>query len=171
MKSNDDAIYKVEIKRLALLTLPPWLRHPVAGALVYAGVAPLGLLLRELRELRDETSYRMGHNGQVCKLRGALNDMFDKERRGIRVIDGWDAESAGGMRVWQRSMERWVMVRHRVDGRCLTVNSRGYGGTGATDFVVAVPMRLRGVADEVVMRALVGSLKLAGKRYEITYVQ
>ena len=40
--SKADRTYDVNMKRLALLALPTWLRCPVAGALMYAGVSPLG---------------------------------------------------------------------------------------------------------------------------------
>lgn len=40
MMSKADRTYDVNMKRLALLALPTWLRCPVAGALMYAGVSP-----------------------------------------------------------------------------------------------------------------------------------
>ena len=38
MTNKADRTYNVNIKRLALLTLPTWLRRPLSGALIYAGV-------------------------------------------------------------------------------------------------------------------------------------
>ena len=55
MTNRSDNIYNVNIKRLALLTLPTWLRRPLVGALLYAAVAPLSRLLVELRTFRKET--------------------------------------------------------------------------------------------------------------------
>ena len=108
--------YKVNIKRLALLTLPTWLRRPIVGALIYAGVTPLNRLLQELRTLREETSYRVNHNGQVCKLRGALNDAFDAKERRIKVEDE-DSGGTEGARVYLRSEERELPVPERRDNK------------------------------------------------------
>jgi len=85
MTNKADRTYNVNIKRLALLTLPTWLLRPLSGALIYAGVSPLGRLLQELRAYRSATSYRLRHNGQVCKLCGALNDEFEKNREHIEL--------------------------------------------------------------------------------------
>lgn len=160
--------YKVNIKRLALLTLPTWLRRPVAGALIFAGVTPLGRMLQELRTLREETSYRINHNGQVCKLRGALNDAFDARERRIRVED---EESGGGegWRVYRRSEERAVAAPGRGTGRAVIMNGRGYGGASGYDFWVTLPRALRGEIEETRLRATVDRYKLASKRWTINY--
>lgn len=158
------------MKRLALLALPSWLRRPLAGALIYAGVAPLGRLLGELRAYRSATSYRLGHNGQVCKLRGVLNDELDPELRRVRIADGGE-EALEGVRVWVRSEERWVGVPRREKGGGCMVNGRGYGGISGVDFVVVLPMDVRGKVDETRVRGIVNMYRLAGKRYAIGYEQ
>lgn len=169
MKNRSDGIYNVNVKRLALLTLPTWLRRPLCGALVYAGVSPLGRVLADLRRFRGETAYRVRHNGQVCRLRGALNDEFDPELRRIEIAeDESEAADAGGARVWQRVAGRWQMVPRRGDG-CRVITREGYGGTSGYDFWVAVPEKLRGTVAEVRLRGVVNMYKLASKRYALTY--
>ena len=158
----------MNIKRLALLTLPTWLRRPLAGALIYAGVGPLGRLLQELRTYRNATSYRLRHNGQVCKLRGALNDEFDPEQRRIKIEDSDSAENGEAATVWQRETGRWVMVPRRGNG-AVSINREGFGGTSGYDFWVIVPADLRDAGREVRLRALVNMYKLASKRYAINY--
>lgn len=162
-------IYETDIKRLALLTLPTWLRRPVAAALLYAGVAPLGRLVQELRVLREETGYRIRHNGQVCKLRGALNDVFDAQERRIRVEDEASVDGPDGTMVYWRSEERELPVPERRTGGAVRVNGRGYGGVSGYDFWVTVPLALRGVIDETRLRATVNGYKLASKRWTIKY--
>ena len=168
MTGRADRIYNVNIKRLALLTLPTWLRKPLVGALVYAGVQPLCRLLHELRTYRDSTRYRLRHNGQVCKLRGVLNDVFDPELRRIVIEDGESTDSMGVSAIWRREAGRWMMVPRR-DAGAVAIYREGFGGTGGYDFWVTVPEALRAAGTETRLRAIVNMYKLASKRYAINY--
>lgn len=158
----------MNIKRLALLALPTWLRRPLAGAVIYAGVSPLGRLLQELRAYRSATSYRLSHNGQVCKLRGALNDEFDPDRRCIEIEESESAGNREATAVWLREMGRWVMVPRRGGG-AVSIHREGFNGTSGYDFWVTVPEELRTAETETRLRAIVNMYKLAGKRYAINY--
>lgn len=164
--SKADRTYDVNMKRLALLALPTWLRRPVAGALVYAGVSPLGRMLRELRTFRGTTQYRLWHNGQVCKLRGVLNDEFDPEERRIAIEDNESQGIREASTVWRRETGRWVMLPLRGAGAAC-IHREGFAGTGGYDFWVTVPEELR--TAETRLRAMVNMYKLAGKRYAINY--
>ena len=168
MTSRSNGIFNVNIKRLALLTLPTWLRRPLAGALIYAGVTPLGRLLQELRAYRNATRYRLSHNGQVCKLRGVLNDEFDPELRRIEIEDRDSMESREASTVWQREAGRWVMVPRRGTG-AVSIHREGFSGTSGYDFWVRVPEELRDSETETRLRAIVNMYKLASKRYAINY--
>lgn len=160
-----DEIFAVNMKRLALLLLPTFWRKPLMGGIIYAGVSPLGRQLGELREFRKETGYRLEHSGQVCRLRGVLNDEFDAEGRGIRVLDGGDG--GGGLIVRLRGGGGSLAVGEREGG--LRLGRRGFGGVGGVGFVVSVPDGLRGVVDESRLRGLVNELRLAGMRWELIY--
>lgn len=168
MNNSCDRIYKVNIKRLALLTLPTWLRRPLCGALVYAGVQPLCRLLAELRNFRQGTRYRLEHNGQVCKLRGVLNDEFDPEERRIEITEGEEADSGVGVRIWRRELGRWLPLPRRGAGAA-RIYREGYGGTGGYDFWVRVPAGLLTGGKETRLRAITNMYKLAAKRYAISY--
>lgn len=148
--------------------LPTWLRRPLAGALIYAGVTPLGRMLQELRAYRSATRYRISHNGQVCKLRGALNDEFDPELRRIEIEDLDSMESREASTVWQRETGRWVIVPQRGSGAA-SIHREGFSGTSGYDFWVTVPEELRESEAETRLRAIVNMYKLASKRYAINY--
>ncbi len=165
MTNRVDGLFKVNIKRLALLTLPTWLRRPLAGALVYAGVSPLCRLLGELRSFRGATGYRLGHSGQVCRLRGVLNDEFDPRLRRVTVEEAEERETRGA---WPRAEGRWLMVPRRGAGAA-AIHREGFGGTGGYDFWVSVPGELRDAETETRLRAVVNMYKLAGKRFAINY--
>lgn len=160
--------FNINIKRLALLTLPTWMRRPIVSALLFAGVTPLSRLLQELRTLRDETSYRVNHNGQVCKLRGALNDAFDAKERRIKIEDE-DNGSQRGARLFTRDMDRHILVPLRATGNAFIINRRGYGGASGFDFWVSIPFALMGKIDETRLAAVVSTYKLASKRWTINY--
>lgn len=164
-----DNLFNIDMKRLALLAMPTWLRRPLAAALVFAGMVPLCRMLFDLREFRRQTAYRVGHNGQVCRMRGALNDAFDPLRRRIRVED---APVCPPLVIYRRETGIWELVSPRDTSGALTIYRRGFGGAGGFDFLVSVPAELSGEdsADRRI-RALVGSYKLAGKRFDVTYKQ
>lgn len=163
-----DRIYKVNIKRLALLALPTWLRRPLVGALIYAGVTPLGRLLHELRMFRQQTIQRLAYSGQVCRLRAVLNDTLDPELRRIAIFeDDWSPQRQWA-RICFRSQGRWLMVNRRADGPALIGRRSSQSSTGS-DFQIEVPKELR--PHENRLRAIVNMYKLAGKRFEITYKQ
>ncbi len=168
MTNKADRTYDVNIKRLALLTLPTWLRRPLAGALIYAGVAPLGRLLQELRAYRGATSYRLSHNGQVCKLRGTLNDEFDPEQRRIKIEDNDGAEILEVSAIHKREVGRWTMLPRRGAGAA-SIHRECFSGTSGYDFWVTVPEELRVAEMETRLRAVVNMYKLASKRYAINY--
>lgn len=166
MMSRADRSYNVNMRRLALLALPTWLSRPLAGALLYAGIAPLGRLLSELRAYRSAIGYRLRHNGQVCKLRGVLNDELDPELRRIAIEDDDGAASVEASTLWRREMGRWVTVPQRGSG-AVGIYREGFAGTGGYDFWVLVPAELQRA--EPRLRAIVNMYKLAGKRYAINY--
>ena len=151
-----------------MLALPTWLRRPLAGALLYAGIAPLGRLLSELRTYRSATGYRLRHNGQVCKLCGALNDEFDPELRRIEIEDSDSAGNREAAAVWLRDMDRWVMVPRRGAG-AVSIHREGFNGTSGYDFWVTVPEELWTAETETRLRAILNMYKLAGKRYAINH--
>lgn len=167
--SSPDKIYGVNIKRLALLVLPTWLRRKLVGTLMYSGVVPLGRLIGELRTFRETTTYRLTHNGQVCKLRGVLNDKFDPTHRRIKIEDGGETEWSGST-IWQREQERWLMIPRRGLG-ATTMHRNGFGGSGGYDFWVVVPYGLLDDNGEARLRALINMYKLASKRYALNYKQ
>ncbi len=168
MKRSDD-VYEVNIKRLALLALPTWLRRPLVGALLYAGVSPLGRLMHELKMFRKTTGYRISHNGQVCKLRGVLNDEFDPALRRITIEDRESVAIIESSMIYVRDVSRWVFLPRRGSGGVI-IHREGFSGTSGFDFWVNVPGELRTAVKEARMRAMINTYKLASKRYTINYI-
>lgn len=158
--------YDVNIKRLGLLLLPTFLRRPLLASLLYAVLTPLSYLHMRFMIFRKDTAYRLGHNGQVCYLRAVLNDTFDPKLRRITVTD--TAQSIGVLFVHLREETQAVLVPQRETGTTLLVNRRGFGGVSGYDFIVNVPLALRGL-DEFRLKAVVNTYKLVSKRFAISY--
>ena len=165
--SKRDRIYDVNGGRLALLLLPTRWRRPLLGSLAQAAMSAPARLIGELRGYRREMLYRMEHNGQVCRLRGALNDEFDPAERRMTIEDGESGAPAEAATVWRRGAGRWVMLPLRGTGAVMA-HRRGFGGTSGYDFWVNVPRELAGA--ETRIRGMVDMYKLASKRYTINYI-
>lgn len=73
--------YKVDFRKLGALILPINWRSPSLIALVNALVSHLETVNDEFIENRNYNIERATFNGQVCHLRGILNDKFDSDRR------------------------------------------------------------------------------------------
>lgn len=167
--SSRDKVYDINVRRLALMTLPTIWRRPLMGALVYAAVSPIASLFGGLRGFRREKGYRLTHNSQVCLLRGVLNDEFDPGLRRIRIADPVSAVSTEAAHLWRREEGRWVHLPRRGNGSSV-IYRRGYGGIGGYDFWVTIPAELRGDVDETRLRAIVDTYRLASKRYAVNYI-
>ncbi|MBR0195290.1 MAG: hypothetical protein IJQ32_03480 [Paludibacteraceae bacterium] len=115
---------------------------------------------------REDTDYRLTHNGQVCYLRAVLNDRFDWSQRRIEIEDVAEEE---GTILYQRSLSQFLKAPARSTGHALIVNKRAFSGSNSVDFTVIVPSDLHSTFVEAQMQALVDTYKLASKRYTITY--
>ena len=161
-------LYDVNFKRLALLLLPTFRRRPLLAALVYAAVSPLQSLHMRFMRWRRDTDYRLLHNGQVCYLRGLLNDLFDPIDRRITVSE--EVSNIGNIVLHKREVQRAVRFPARGSGRMVVLNRRGYGGVNSYDFWVNIPIALLNEIDADRVRAVVDAYKLASKRYQINFV-
>ena len=107
-------------------------------------------------------------NGQVCRLRGLLNDLFDPVDRRITVTE--EVSNVGDIVLHRREVQRAVRLPARGSGRMVVLNRRGYGGVSGYDFWVNIPVALLDEIDTDRVRAVVDSYKLASKRYQINFV-
>lgn len=174
-------VFDVDFKRLVALLLPTFLRKPLLFALLRATVRPLISVHTAFQASRHDALYKANHNGQVCSLRGMLNDAFDPDLRRIKIKD---AEALGWCILYKKEAftdefgKQPVFVSCGVRrGKTIVFKDKGYrripkqGAIGATgaDFSVMVPMALRDKVDESRIVSLVNYYKLASKRYSIQY--
>jgi len=177
-------IYIVDYKRLIVLLLPTFLRRPILFGLLKSLVCPIVTLHDQFTAQRGINIYQANHTGQVCYLRGMLNDAFDNNQRRIYIAD---AEPLGWTMLYKKVLfseiggKQPIMIG-RSDSSTSSSLTFNEGNTGVhllskqgsigaigIDFTVMIPMSLRGRADESRIVSLVNFYKLASKRYAIQY--
>lgn len=146
--------------RLAALLLPVNLRKPRILSIVKALMTPLYTVQRFFLLYREEVIYKINHNGQVCCLRGVLNDTFDNSERRIRIEDPYRNDF---LILYQRPEMKQIDLGRELVSRRDSVSAE------QLDFVVKVPLTLKSVDNESRMRAVINFYKLAGKQYRIDY--
>lgn len=147
--------YNVDFGKLPVRFLPTFLRKPKMVAWVKSLCYPIGELYTSWSSNRNDNLYKLGHNGQVCYLRGALNSKFDTNQKRIKILE--------------RSQYRYQYIyldniQPRFLGTMFLYQDSDYGDTGV-DFIVEVPKGL--TYDDYAMRTMINFYKLASKRYKI----
>lgn len=156
--------YNVEYDRLARLLLPVTLRRKRLMAFVGVMTSEVQRISGWFRRYRDDTDYRLSHNGQVCYLRAVLNDKFDPVLRRVTIEDiGILPETI----IHRRTTGLFLLFKHRPED--IILHRRGFGGYESYDFLIVIPAQLRGVINETQLRAVTDTYKLAGKRYTLSY--
>ena len=149
-------MYNLNIDKLLVLLTPTFLRKPKLVAWLRALAIPLNKLLYQFQQARESDLYNLAHNSQVCYLRKALNDEFDKVQRGISIEDG---KQNVRIYIYPRSANRPLYL-----GK-VYLYQRGSYIDGGVYFVVVLPRDLE--YDKYKLEALVNFYKLAGKRWTI----
>lgn len=151
--------YDINFNRLALAIVPLKLRQPLLMNFLYVLLTGVRKASAVFNTYREDTDYRLTHNGQVCYLRAVLNDRFDLSQRRITIEDVAEGE---GTILYRRELSRFLMTP-------VIINKRAFTGSDSVDFAVVVPVALRGAFVEEQMRALIDTYKLTSKRYTIIY--
>lgn len=161
------SFFDLKIKRLAILLLPSFLRRPLMAALVQSAVQGCNVLYGQFMRWRQDKSYRLTHNGQVCYLRAVLNDQFDPVERRIAISDNTGYTDL--LTLYQRDEDRSTHLPLReADKADVTFYRRGSDANGY-DFWINIPIALIDTVDTARLNAIVALYKLASKRFSINY--
>lgn len=161
--------YDINLRKWVLLMLPTFHRRPLLSAIVFALVAPLRYIYVKFLAMRGDNIYRLEHNGQVCYLRAAINDMFDASKRRITIAD-FESNPITGKIIFKREIDPKAIITQREKMAPLTINRRGFVGVSGCDFVINIPMELQDSINEPRLRAVINMYKLVSKRYLINYI-
>lgn len=175
-------VFEVDFKRLVVLILPTFLRKPLLFSLLKALVRPAVSTHAAFLAARREALYKANHTGQVCYLRGCLNDAFDSDQRRIYIADAesldwcflykketFTEEGKGNPIYLGFATEKQQKTLVFSAGGVKLLPKQGTVGAMGVDFSVMVPMAMRGKIDESRIVSLVNFYKLASKRYMIQY--
>jgi hypothetical protein len=149
--------YKVDYNRLAVLMLPTFLRKPILVGYVQSLLVPIDKLYYKWSIFRNENLYKVQHNGQICKLRKALNDRFDPSERRIYIGDG--------NRFERQYLYTTGENKPRYLGTMFLYQNSDYADTGV-DFIVYAPQEIIGESPYE-LKAQIEFYKAGGKRYKI----
>jgi len=159
---------RTDFKRFAIELLPTCLRRPVMNGLLRSLMQGIVIAYMEFLSWKEERDYEIKHNGQVCHLRGMLNDAFDPIRRKITITDTEEKET-DHVFIFKRETARVRRLRHRKAELPVIINVQGFGGAAGSNFTVNVPMEVAEEADMARLRAMVNTYKLAGKKWTMNY--
>lgn len=137
------------------------LRKYVNLSFYKAVINPIVTLHYEWKQYRAANMYKLAHNGQVCYLRGALNDRFDPELRRI-YIDGTGGDNDHTY-VYTPAENQTKYL-----GTLYLRHSSEFQDNGV-DFIVFVPTEIA-QSQPYELRALIDFYRIGGKRYTITEI-
>lgn len=175
--------FKLDYKRLIVQLLPTSLRKPTLFRLLKASAQPLVTMHDAFLASRKQNLYVTNQTGQVCYLRGLLNDTFDPELRRLYITCG---ETSDWMILYKKSLftapenkhPSWLRSADEKKKKTLLfrnevklVPKKGSISAAGVDFIIMIPIALRGIVDENRVISLVNFYKLASKRYIIQYYQ
>jgi len=179
-------ILNISFAKLVVDKLPTFLRFQRVFAILGASIVPLQTLLDDFKKYRADNIYKITMNGQVCHLRGMLNDNFDSQLGRIEIVDG---ETSDWLTLWKEETFNendngqaiWVQKATSVttdafgnktyhNNNAVMVYKQGSVGSIGYDFVIKIPLELQGKIDEDRLKSLVNFYRLASKRYTLNYI-
>lgn len=158
-------LYQIDFKRLVLLLLPTFLRRPRLFAFLCAltfGVAELHV---RFLKLRDSDLLRIRRNGQVCYLRGLLNDELDPVNRQIKIRDAADEGD------WVYAMDESEAYQLLIDGTGTMVYDETLIIANTAFIYILVPWKKEEENLNNRLRSYLKEYKLLSKKYMIRYEQ
>ena len=155
--------YKVDFNKLTFLLLPTFLRKPKLFAYLQALVAPIISIYDIWYNWRIDNLYKIENTGQICYLRGSLNDSFDPIERRIYIDDGQTEETTY---IFTDAEEQDVWLDTELEDDTLWLYTSGETDDSELDFIVYVP---QSVYDTQLneLKAHVNFYRAGGKRYNI----
>ncbi len=157
------SLFNTDLIRLARQMVPAVLQMPRLRVWVDAVAMQMELLRQVLAVKRAEDQRELKRNGQVCRLEGTLNDVFDPVQRRIYIQDAFPADP-----LWlRRRAEAQPVFVYRRSETAVQVNLTRYVYTQpeilSRGFVVFVPVAL--TYDAARMRALVNKYRIPSSKF------
>lgn len=130
----------------------------------------LKCLLRPINDIyikwynwRLENIYKLEHSGQVCYLRGSLNDKFDPIQRRIYITDGQFYDT---YYVYTESEQQGRFINIENEDSTVYIRTESETADTGLDFIVFVPDTIYNTQIDA-LHAHVRFYKAGGRRYNI----
>ncbi|MEG2276686.1 MAG: hypothetical protein RSA53_05555 [Odoribacter sp.] len=156
-------LFQIDYKRLVLLLLPTFLRQPRLFAFLNALTFSVSELYIRFIKNREVHLLRLKRNGQVCYLRGLLNDELDPEQRRITVTDGIQEGD------WVFAMDEGEAYQLLIDHSGVIVYNESLIISNTAFFYVSVPWTKDEENLNNRLRNYINEYKLLSKKYMISY--
>lgn len=157
--------FEIDWNILALDNILPALRKPRFSALCQIVLKPLNSLYYSWYNWRIDNLYKLEHTGQICSLRGSLNDKFDPVDRRIYIGDG---QTNPTTYIYTEAEAQDVYTNTEAEGKDGTMYVYTEAETADTglDFIVYVPFVI--LNREIhALKAHIEFYKQGGIRYAI----
>lgn len=155
--------FNIDWNILALDLIPIALRKPSVSAVGQFILKPINSLYYKWYNWRIDNLYKLEHTGQVCYLRGSLNDEFDPVQRRIYIGNGllYDTQY-----IFTEAEEQDVWLETEGEPKTIFIRTEAETADTGLDFIVYVPDELYNKQLDV-LKAHVNYYKAGGKRYTI----
>lgn len=156
-----------------MLLTPPFLRKEKHVGWIYSLLKPMEDFSAIFKIFREQSIYRVTHNGQVYSLENVLNDSYDNDQRRIYIADSVDIDASY---VFPEADDKPVIINSETSDEILYIYSEQLVRSAEFDFIVNIPSELRpSSANEesnliIQISGLIDTYKLASKRYEIKWI-
>ncbi len=158
--------YKIDYNRFGILNLPTFLRKAPLVAFVQVLLKPIDTLYNKWSDDRIENIYKVEHTGQVCSLRGTLNDKFDPTLRRIYIGNGLEHEP---FYIFTEGEDQDVWLYTEAENDIIWLYTDTETADSGFDFIVYVSKEIYDTAI-FRLRAHIDFYKAGGKHYNILII-
>lgn len=155
--------YKIDWNVFGVQHLPNKWRDVASIQFVKVLLRPLNDLYYIWYNWRIDNIYKLEHTGQICYLRGSLNDKFDPVERRIYIGDGllFDTQY-----IFTEAEEQDVWMETDDEDETIWLRTESETADTGLDFIVYVPETIYNTQLDG-LKAHIEFYKAGGKRYNI----
>ncbi len=157
--------FNIDFNKYGIQQLPIKWRDSISIAYLKALLRPLDQIYYSWYNWRIENIYKLEHTGQVCSLRGSLNDKFDSELRRIYIGDGQLNETTY-VHTEAEYQELFTNTEVEDDEETMYIYTEAETADTGLDFIVYVPFAIVNTYIHA-LKAHIEFYKAGGKRYAI----
>ena len=157
--------FNINFNKYGVEQLPIKWRDSISIAYLKCLIKPLDQIYYFWYNWRTDNIYKLEHTGQVCSLRGSLNDKFDPTERRIYIGDGQLNETTY-VHTEAELQELHTNTEPENDEETMYIYTESETADTGLDFIVYVPFAIV----NTYIHALIAHIefyKAGGKRYAI----